>query len=258
MAKQIPTKTQYEKEFVKTFDGLAYKYDSGTVWTDFVNMMACEISNAVDWEMKEERGKAYATTASKYSKEDMELFAQLGATLMTALNDNPAQDFLGNLYMLLGLNKSFQAQIFTPWSVATAMARLSLEQLGFMATVKEKGFISICDPACGAGCTLLAITNEFRVCTEGGNFQEKLLLVGQDIDRTAAQMCYIQMSIIGCAGYVIVGNSLTHPPTGDVLLPCFAEGTDAWITPRFFTEPWVTRVGNEMILRTSTQFENAH
>ena len=93
----------------------------------------------------------------------------------------------------------------------------------------------------------MAIASEFVVYTKGGDFHEGLLLAGQDIDRTAAQMCYIQMSLIGCAGYVIVGDSLTHPPTGDVLLPRFAEDTDAWITPWFFTEPWVSRVEARLV-----------
>lgn len=247
MAKQVHTKSKYEKEFVQIFDKLAYKYDPGTIWMDFVNMMACMISNTVDWEMREKREKSYSETMTKYSKDDMDQFAQMGATLMTALAVKPAQDFLGNLYMLLGLNKLSRAQIFTPWRVATAMARLPMEQPDFLKTVEEKGFASIYDPACGAGCILLAIASEFVVCTKGGNFQDGLLLVGQDVDRTAAQMCYIQMSLISCAGYVIVGDSLTHPPTGDVLLPRFSEDTDIWITPGFFTEPWVSRAEAKLV-----------
>lgn len=247
MAKKISIKTQHEKDFVNTFEKIAYRYDPRTVWTDFVNMVACEISNVVDLEMKEERGKSYAATVSKYSKGDMDLFAQLEATLVTALDDNPAQDFLGKLYMLLGLGVSARAQIFTPWDVATVVSRLPLSPPGLLETLEEKGFVSIFDPACGAGCILLAIASEFVVYTKGGDFHKGLLLVGQDIDRTAAQMCYIQMSLIGCAGYVIVGDTLTHPPTGDVLLPRFAEDTDAWITPWFFTEPWVSRVEARLV-----------
>lgn len=251
MAKQVRTKTEYEREFVRIFEKFAYRYDAGTVWADFVNMMACDISNTVDWGMRKERVESYFATAAKYSKADIDLFVQMGATLMTALAVNPAQDFLGILYMLLGLNKTSRAQIFTPWAIAELIAQLPMGQPGFVKAVEEKGFVSVCDPACGAGCILLAVASEYVVCTKGGDFREELLLVGQDIDRTAAQMCYIQMSLIGCAGYVIVGDSLVHPPTGDVLLPRFAKDADVWITPRFFAEPWVSRVEDRL-----AQFRN--
>ena len=137
MAKKISIKTRHEKDFVNTFEKIAYRYDPRTVWTDFVNMVACEISNVVDLEMKEERGKSYAATVSKYSKGDMDLFAQLEATLVTALDDNPAQDFLGKLYMLLGLGVSARAQIFTPWDDSDVQT--AAEPAGVIGNTGRKG-----------------------------------------------------------------------------------------------------------------------
>ena len=63
--------------------------------------------------------------------------------------------------------------------------------------------------------------------------------MGQDIDPVVAKMCYIQLSLMGCAGYVIVGNSLTKPLTGDVLIPYDDE--NLWIMPMFFTDIWTKR-----------------
>lgn len=43
------------------------------------------------------------------------------------------------------------------------------------------------------------------------NYQRDVLFVAQDIDQTAALMCYIQLSLLGCPAVVIVGDSLAKP-----------------------------------------------
>jgi len=45
-------------------------------------------------------------------------------------------------------------------------------------------------------------------------------------------MCYIQLSLLGCAGYVIVGNTLTTPPTEPL------ENQNVWYTPLYFLDTW--------------------
>lgn len=45
----------------------------------------------------------------------------------------------------------------------------------------------------------------------GFNFQNHILFSAQDIEETVALMCYIQLSLLGVAGFVKVGNSLTDP-----------------------------------------------
>ena len=47
-------------------------------------------------------------------------------------------------------------------------------------------------------------------------------------------MAYLQLSLLGCPGYVVIGNSLTEPMTGHVL---FGEDSErAFYTPMFYTE----------------------
>ena len=48
------------------------------------------------------------------------------------------------------------------------------------------------------------------------NYQNHVLVAAQDIDMTVALMCYIQLSLLGVAGYVKIGNSITDPIT-DIL-----------------------------------------
>ena len=67
------------------------------------------------------------------------------------------------------------------------------------------------------------------------NYQNHLLVVAQDIDETVALMCYIQLSFLGVAGYVKVGNSLTEPMTGN------DNKENYWFTPMYFSNVWVLR-----------------
>lgn len=95
--------------------------------------------------------------------------------------------------------------------------------------------MSINDPACGYGVMFIAARN---FCIENGkNPHTNLFCVAQDIDFCAAMGCYIQMSLLGIAGYVRVGDSLSNPPTGNVLIP--EEGV--WCTPMYFLPEWSIR-----------------
>lgn len=63
-----------------------------------------------------------------------------------------------------------------------------------------------------------------------GAYQKHVLFVAQDIDRTAAMMCYIQMSLLGCPAVVVIGDSLTRPfPNSD---------NEAWYTPFYYLNQW--------------------
>ena len=76
---------------------------------------------------------------------------------------------------------------------------------------------------------------------KGVNYQQNAIFVAQDVDRTAALMCYIQLSLLGCPGYVIVGNTLTNPAVGSVLNPICQDGQEIWYTPMYATEIWNMR-----------------
>ncbi len=54
-------------------------------------------------------------------------------------------------------------------------------------------------------------------------------------------MCYIQLSLLGCAGHVCIGNSLTNLLTGHVLYPQEKEGQELWLMPMFQADVWNMR-----------------
>lgn len=214
---------------------LTYRYRSLDVWSDFVTMFACSISNSLDKDNFDKREKMYLQTINKYNKDEQNIFPKLAADTVMALEENQEQDFLGRIYMNLGLGSKSTSQFFTPYHVCKLMAEVAIGDV--IPEIKKKGYISINDPCCGAGATLIAGVNVVKnhLEKENMNFQNHVLVVAQDIDFTVAAMCYIQLSLLGVAGYVKVGNSLTEPITGDDNIE------DYWFTPMYFSDVWHTR-----------------
>lgn len=239
------TSTEYEKEFIKGFQQLCRTRSNWEVWQCLMSAWACSISNAFDktdthWQAREDE---YMLSIGKLGGVDVP--AQLLAIVTNALDQNPDQDFLGKLYMNLELGNHWKGQFFTPYSICEMMARVNLDKTKVKQEVEDKGWISICDPACGAGATLVAAANELR--RSGVNYQTRCCFIGQDIDRVVAQMCYIQLSLLGCPGYVMVANTLSDPLTGPVLWPEEKHGRknlsdqELWFTPMWASDVWTMR-----------------
>lgn len=221
-----------EALFEKGFNTLCQSRSRWKVWCDFIHLMAYSISNAVDGIHREEREAKYLKIAKGYSPAEMETFVRLFANVVTAIEKNPEQDFLGSLYMHLQLGNEWAGQFFTPYHVSRMMAEMQVD--GAAAEIKNKGFITVSDCCIGGGAMLIAFANACR--SANINYHNNVLFVGQDIDYTVALMAYIQLSLLGCPGYIVVGNSLTEPLTGD---PLFAPmDRETYITPFYASSVW--------------------
>lgn len=223
------------RPFTKKFQSLSGRVSLWEAWADFVYMTAAAISNAVDKTHAQERETAYMRIIGKYDKREQEMFPDLVAELVDALERNPEQDFLGSVFMELNLGSHWHGQFFTPYSICECMAELSCHDAA--EKIREQGFITINDPACGAGATLIAACHTIGRALEkdGLNWQNHVMVTGQDVDQVAGLMCYIQMSFQGAAGYVKIGNTLTDP---------MREGDDTgnyWFTPMYFSPAWSIR-----------------
>ena len=224
-----------KKAFLEAFGRLTNRYRAWDVWRDFITMFACSLSNPLDKEHRDKRESLYLEIIKKYNKQEQELFPELAAQTVLALEKNPEQDFLGSIFMSLNLGNEHNGQIFTPYHVCELMAEMTMDDV--VKKVEQDGYISINDPCCGAGATLIAGINAARKQLEKANlnYQNHLLIVAQDIDETVALMCYIQLSLLGVAGYVKVGNSLTEPMTDN------DDKENYWFTPMYFSNVWVLR-----------------
>ena len=212
------------------FKRLARQHNYHGVWRDFVEMSACSISNSVDRQNFEAREARYMEIIKRYSKEEAYAFPELFALTVAALHENSKQDFLGRIFEELGLGNKAHSQFFTPYHIAELMASISLEDKSIIDGLEERGYIKVSDPACGAGVMLIAFADALE--QKGYNYQRDCLFVAEDIDIIVAQMCYIQLSLLGCPGYVMVHNTLFSEPCPEDKI---------WYTPFYFTEVWELR-----------------
>lgn len=228
-------RNEHQKLFIKKFDSICGRHNRWSVWADFVTLTAIEFSNAVDKSHAEERGKMYRNISGKYNEKELRVMADMLMDVVNGMEENPDQDFLGELYMCLELGNDHAGQFFTPYDVCKAMTKIATPDI--KCEVSKRGWMAANDPACGAGATLVAFANECR--EQGVNFQTSVLFVAQDIDYTAGLMCYIQLSLMGCAGYICIANTLTSPCTsydGRGLLP--RDNGQIWYTPMYCHEIW--------------------
>ncbi len=87
------------KEFLNVFRSLTYRHCAWDVWRDFIVMFACSLSNPVDMAHYKEREERYLKIIKKYNKQEENLFPELVAYTVMALEKNPEQDFLGSIFM---------------------------------------------------------------------------------------------------------------------------------------------------------------
>lgn len=241
MAKAAVTRSirdDHQKNFLKIFNGLTGKHSRWEIWEDFVTLTAIEISNSTDKVNATERTKMYQTIISKYSAKERDGMAEMLAEVVMGMEQNPDQDFLGSLYMMCELGNDHAGQFFTPYDVCRCMAEITFDP---KLHPDMEGFISVSDPACGAGATLLAFLNVCKrrnIC-----YHNKVLVIAQDIDFIVGLMCYIQCSFMGCAGYVVIGDTLVNPATAydsRGLLPAGPQNR-IWYMPLFSTDVWYMR-----------------
>lgn len=224
------------KEFIKTFHGLCGCHSSHAVWNDFIVLAARSfvfLGNGSHDNM-------VVTPGCDFNDAELDRVCKLIKLMGTAFEENPAQDFLGSVQGELSLLNKSAKQFYTPFSVAQMMSDMLLQSLD--QEIQQKGWISVLDPACGAGSLLIAFADFCR--RQGINYRDTVLFVAQDVDFIAAMSCLIQLNLIGCAGYVAFGNSLSNPITssGSVLLPLQKDDS-----PKIFSllhynhSPWLER-----------------
>ena len=187
-------------EFIKTFNGIARHQHRYTTFQDFVTIVAITLHNAIH---KNEKHEAeYLQVVSRYSREDVNEMCKLLALLIDLLDPEP-RDVLGPLYMELELGNTNTGQFFTPPEVSKLMAMMVY---GEELKTLEKPFVTLSEPACGAGGMVLAFVDV--MLSYEHNPAQRLWVQCQDVDRTAALMCYIQLTLWNVPGVVIVGNTL--------------------------------------------------
>ena len=142
--KQSSPRNAQQKELVRLMESIEGKYSKWEIWQDFIIMMAVSIANTFPGPHRAQREKLYQDHAAKYQVKELDVFAQMAAEVVSALEHNPEQDVLGELFMLLGLSNEWKGQFFTPYNVCRAMAMMIHLKIPWR---KKDGSLSMIQPA---------------------------------------------------------------------------------------------------------------
>lgn len=210
---------EIKKDFHNTIKKLSYSRHTWQVWQDFCELGAMALANSIMF--SDEREAQYMATIERYGPEEVQLFPRLLGMVTEAL-EIEFQDFLGEMFMELEMGNKWKGQFFTPYSVSSMMAQMTLTSSAF----DEKDIVEFNEPAAGAGAMCIALCEHVRDNLDI-SFHDRLRIVAQDVDRTAAHMCYIQLSLIGAQARVVWGDSLK------------VEAKDVYVTPFAVMKGWL-------------------
>ena len=192
----------------KELESLLKKMRTGYTARDnfaiLMEIMAITFANIVKTEMWQERENTYLKLIKTV---DIEATTRAFAFVMEWFATEPTpMDLLGPFHTWIGMDNSGSGQFFTPWEVAVMMARMSLGSKECIeAQIDEKGCITICDPTCGAGGTLIAGAN---VLHSMGIDCSNVVFYGQELMPTTAYTCFVQCALWGLSAVIGHGDTL--------------------------------------------------
>lgn len=216
---------QSTRTIVKNLRANTGSHDMHTVFSDFCAMAATAIRNTIDRDDRQAREDDYLSRVARYTPEQLDRFAAVLGLLTLELERSP-RDVLGEVYMGLEISAREQGQFFTPWHVCELMAAMNFSDAA--ARLAEAPFLTLYEPACGAGAMVLAATQS--LAAQGINFQQQLHVTADDINPTAVHMAYIQFSLMGIPALVHHRNALS------------LEHIDTWATPMHVLGGWQLRL----------------
>lgn len=235
------TADQHQRELIRLIQAFQHTHDPYSVFSDFVEMSALAISNAVDQGQYEAREERYLAIARKYTREELDRFARMLAALTMSLELRQAMldftDVLGEVFMQLDINNTRAGQFFTPYPVSRLMAGLSIGDGG--SAVREHGFLRLQEPACGAGSMVIAAAES--LARAGHNYQHAMHATAIDIDARCVHMAYLQLSLLHIPAVVVHGNALSLEVWGIWKTPAHVMGAWDWRLRRHLADTPVPR-----------------
>ncbi|HGK4757483.1 N-6 DNA methylase [Enterobacter cloacae] len=190
------------RRFISVFGDTARNLRRWEVFSDFIMLAASELDMA---RIRTPENIARSREiCAKYSESDISNLHELFGLMVCAL-EAKFHDFLGAIFMELELGDDRNGQYFTPYNVQSLLARLLMPDID--ETIRREGFVTVSDPASGAAGMIVAYA---EVLLEAGyNPSEQMFGSCIDIDPIAADMAFIQLSLLGIPAEVVTGNTLT-------------------------------------------------
>lgn len=216
------------RNIVRLFEEIHGGYNTHDLFTDCMEAMALSISNAVDLFQAEAREARYAAIEKRYGPEVMGTFAKVLGATVAALEEEPG-DVLGSVFEELGLGNDRTGQFFTPYHLCRLMAGITLVNAAeTRAIIERQGYITVQEPAVGAGAMIIALAEEMK--TLGFTPARQMHVTAVDVDPRAVHMAYVQLSLLYIPAVVIQGNTLS------------LETRSTWYTPAHILGGWSRRL----------------
>lgn len=190
------------RQFIRVFKDTARSLRRWDVFRDFITLAASELDLARI--RTQENIESSREICAKYSDNDINNLHELFVQMVCAL-EAKFHDFLGAIFMELELGDDRNGQYFTPYHIQLLMAKLVMPDVE--QTIRREGVVTVSDPACGAAGMIVAYA---EILLEAGfNPSEQMYGHCIDIDPIAADMAFIQLSLLGIPAEVVTGNTLT-------------------------------------------------
>ncbi|EMU5677277.1 type I restriction endonuclease subunit M [Pseudomonas aeruginosa] len=219
---------EHRKNLIRLLNANSHRHHLWDVFADFCEMGALAMSNSVDLAQRNERENRYLSIIKKYEPSEVHRFPQMLAELTMAMEYGP-DDVLGQVFGELELGNNARGQFFTPYPICKLMAsQLIGDGADLRKRLDERGFITVNEPASGAGAMVIAIAEALR--DEGFNYQRCLHVTAQDVDSRAVHMTYLQLSLLHIPAILILGNTLA------------LEERQLWYTPAHVLGLWSARL----------------
>lgn len=232
---RMMTHDEARKQFISVFKATGRHLRRWDVFSDFITLAASELD--IVRVRTPENVERCRKICERYDQEDIDNLHKLFQFMFCALNGK-FHDFLGSIFMELELGSDDMGQYFTPYSVQSMMARMLVP--GIQETIEKEGIATISDPACGSAGMIIA----YAECLLDADINPSAHLFASciDVDPIAADMAFIQLSLLGIAAEVVTGNTLTM------------QLNRVRYTPVYFANDFETRLNSQRRIKAMLEF----
>ena len=227
--------TNNKKEFFKKLQGLSRSRSPHRVFSDWLEIAAISMhqlpyhsGDLARDDTFERLEQSYMRSIKPYGREELTVFSEMLMIVISSLGSGMGySDFLGEIAGEAELLNKGGGQFFTPYHLCRAIAKMTLGDV--YQSVREKGIITVCEPAVGSGSLVIASAEEIDM--QAIDPRAHVQFDCTDISRDAFNMAYIQLSALGLQSVVRHGNTLSneyweHRPTPQLQM------FEQWLAPQ--------------------------
>lgn len=224
MRNKSPPRPTGPPDIAALVTSLSHRHGAWQVFSDFCEIAAIALSNAVDLQHRERREARYMEIVRRYEPKEMAKFPEMLGALTLALEAEPS-DVLGRTFHELELHNKWAGQFFSPYPLCRMMAAMTLGgEAELRERISQRGFITASEPAVGSGAMVIALAHNMKDL--GINYQQHLHVTAVDVDAKCVHMAFLQLALLHIPAVIVHGNSLT------------LEERDQWHTPAHILGGW--------------------